>query len=215
VIERNVAIHQALTAYHRIFDDGDEEREITPLPFQSLIKHLHQLRNEISAGVPSPSPSPCDEATNSSQNVLQTSYSQSQQQRYIYQKEDIKFLQERREKSEMTPPACLLSYQNILHTRQEGGIQREKGGGNSSSFSKKKNQKKKFIETDISNRREQWGDPTSGVSLDNLLTAAVGNNHYVVTEENLVIKMRDVINTEIPTIPHEVGDLTGGVGGEE
>jgi hypothetical protein len=187
VIERNVAIHQALTAYHRIFDGEDDP---TALPFQSLIQHLHQLRSDLTAPAPSSAvdePNQTQASPSPTHSVLPPPQQQQQQQhRYIYQKAEIQFLSQVRETIEI--PSSLLSYQNIVRT--ESSKSSSSSSSSSLSSSKKKNsktrndsKKKSAVEVESSSGsgRREWGSST-GPSLDHILSAAVGNDYFIVTE---------------------------------
>lgn len=154
-IERNVAIHQALTAYDRVFD-GHEQSP----PFESLRQQLQELRMN---SVPQ-DPNNIKLSTNSS------SFIPNSEKRYVYRREEIHQL--RCVLGDIEVPPAVQSYQSIVHIPESPPIKRT---------TNKKSQNKKKVEPAAPSDRHQWGR-SAGPTLDSLLAGVVGNDHYIVSD---------------------------------
>jgi hypothetical protein len=147
-IERNVAIHQALTAYHRVFENISPP----PPPFTDLINQLHRLRNSHLVGTGEGKDWPEEKRYPS----LMTAGSMESQcvqepfqfmKKLIYSREELRSFQEAEEEEKaeafLSKNPILRSYQNIIHTADCPVATVNRNNSNSSKQKKSSQQKNK------------------------------------------------------------------------
>lgn len=180
-----MAIHQAFTAYDRVFQDH-ESYSASP-PFQSLIQQLQQLRMiSLNQNISSPIFSPSI-----------TSADSSAEKRHVYQKHEI--CQLRGILGDIEVPPAVQSYQSIVHIPESPPIKR-----NSNKKSQNKKKSSGFSPNSATSDRQNWSSPV-GRSLDNILNEAVGHDHYIVSDRSseIVEQSRILSSTE----DHDDGEV--------
>jgi hypothetical protein len=185
-IEKNVAIHQALTAYHRVFEDDFSH---PPPPFQKLINQLHRLRNSQSVGTEGED---WEEKRKQKKELQSDEVPAFQRQKFVYSHEELRKLRGEEEKeeeqNEVLRNPILSSYQKIASSAEStiaSGSSSSRGSG--SSNKKKKNtkpqqpqQQKKTpaVSGGEGAERGEWGR-AGGPTLDHLLDSVLGTDHHI------------------------------------